>query len=154
MQTLRKKALAVAGRAVDGILPPRCVVSGQMVEHQGMLAPDVWADLDFITEPFCNVCGFPFDFEVETESQCAACLEDRPPYESARAALKYGESSRGIILGFKHADKTHAVRAFVPWLKNAGAGILEEADILTPVPLHFWRLVARRYNQAALMAYA
>lgn len=48
-------------------------------------------------------------------------LANAPPYETARAALKYGEASRDLILGFKHGDKTHAVKAFMPWLKRAGA---------------------------------
>lgn len=30
--------------------------------------------------------------------------------------------------------------------------MLKEADFIVPVPLHFWRLVSRRYNQAALIA--
>ncbi len=154
MQTLRTRVSGVLNMAVDAVLPPRCIVSGEMVERQGMIAPLVWADLDFIAEPFCAVCGFPFEFEVEKSSQCASCLANRPPYESARAALKYGDTSRDIILGFKHADKTHAVKAFIPWLKRAGADMLKEADIIVPVPLHFWRLVSRRYNQAALMANA
>lgn len=154
MQTLRTRVSDVLGMAVDAVLPPRCIVSGEMVERQGMIAPAVWADLDFIADPFCAVCGFPFEFEVEKSAQCASCLANRPPYESARAALKYGDTSRDIILGFKHADKTHAVKAFVPWLKRAGAEMIKEADIIAPVPLHFWRLVSRRYNQAALMANA
>lgn len=154
MQTLRMRIFDMATLAVDAILPPRCIVSGQMVERQGMLSPDIWAKLDFIVEPFCAHCGFPFDFEVEKEALCASCLADSPPYTSARSALKYAEVSREIILGFKHADKTHAVLAFVPWLKRAGMEMLKDADILVPVPLHFWRLLSRRYNQAGLMAYA
>ncbi len=144
----------LVGMVVDTILPPRCVVSGQEVERQGMLAPEIWTTLDFIAAPFCTICGFPFDFEVDADSQCASCLANPPPYESARAALKYGESSRSLILGFKHADKTYAVKAFLPWMKRAGAEMLKEADMLVPVPLHFWRLVSRRYNQAAIIAHA
>lgn len=154
MQTLRAKVSGVLGLAVDTVLPPRCIVSGQMVERQGMIAPEIWSTLDFIAAPFCAICGFPFEFEAGEEAQCASCLANAPPYETARAALKYGESSRDIILGFKHGDKTHAVKAFMPWLKRAGADMLKEADFLVPVPLHFWRLVSRRYNQAALIAQA
>ena len=57
-----------------------------------------------------------------------------------------------MILGFKHADKTHAVLSFMPWLKTAGQDFLMDADYLVPVPLHPWRLLRRRYNQAGLMA--
>jgi ComF family protein len=152
MQEIRAKLRAAAGLALDSVLPPRCIVSGQPVERQGQVAPDVWAGLDFIGEPFCVACGFPFDFEVDGEARCAACLALEPPYETARAALKYGETSRDIILGFKHADKTHAVTAFMPWLKRAGKEMLAEADMIAPVPLHYWRMISRRYNQSAIIA--
>lgn len=140
--------------AVDTVLPPRCVVTGEIVDKQGMIAPEAWGQLDFIADPICEQCGFPFDFEVEKGSLCASCLDYPPPFEAARSALKYDDVSRDMILGFKHADQTHNVRAFIPWLEKAGAESLQDADILMPVPLHHWRLIKRRYNQAAIIANA
>lgn len=141
-------------KSVDTVLPPRCVVTGEMVDRQGMIHPQAWTQLDFITNPMCETCGFPFEFEVDEGSLCASCIDHPPPFESVRSALKYNEASRDMILGFKHADKTHSVLAFVPWMENAGAQMLAEADMLMPVPLHRWRLLSRRYNQAAIMVQA
>ena len=152
MQNIRQQCETLFWQAVDTVLPPRCVASGEMVEQQGMIAPKIWADLDFIVNPMCVSCGFPFDFEVDTGSLCTYCLERPPPFETARSALKYNDAIRRIILGFKHADKTYMAKAFAPWLKRAGAEMLEIADLLVPVPLHPWRLVKRRYNQSALIA--
>lgn len=143
-----------AMKAVDIVLPPRCVLSGDLVERQGMIAPAAWASLDFIAPPFCDCCGRPFEFEVGQGALCVECLEDRPSFNTARAPLKYNDASRDLILGFKHGDKTHAVLAFVPWLQRTGADMLAYADYLVPVPLHRWRFMRRRYNQAAIMAYA
>lgn len=154
MKHLENRLKTALDLAIDTLLPPRCVVSGQLVDRQGMLSPEVWKRLDFLGNPFCAHCGMPFEFEVENGSLCASCLERRPVYDSARAALRYNDASREIILGFKHGDKTHAVLAFIPWLKKAGAEILPQADFLIPVPLHPWRLLARRYNQAGLIAQA
>ena len=39
-------------------------------------------------------------------------------------------------------------------MARAGAALLHDADLLVPVPLHRRRLIARRYNQAALLARA
>jgi ComF family protein len=39
-------------------------------------------------------------------------------------------------------------------MARAGAELLEDADLLAPVPLHRSRLFARRYNQAALLCHA
>ena len=144
--------MSLLTRAIDTILPPRCPVSGDIVTAHGMVAPHIWADFDFIAAPFCKVCGIPFDYDIEGDPTCSDCLENPPPYTSSRAALRYNENSRDIVLGFKHADKMHAVKIFTPWLKTAGADVLNKADALIPVPLHPWRLIKRRYNQAALIA--
>ena len=39
-------------------------------------------------------------------------------------------------------------------LARAGAALIADADLVVPVPLHRWRLFTRRYNQAALLAFA
>jgi ComF family protein len=40
------------------------------------------------------------------------------------------------------------------WLSHAGRELLAEADALVPVPLHWRRLWARRFNQSAMLAAA
>lgn len=150
---------------IDRVLPPRCVLTGQKVEAQGMLAPEAWAALNFIASPFCARCGSPFAYEIANDPApsfagmgetvvCVTCLNRPPPYRTARAALKYDDSSRPLILGFKHGDKTHMASAFAPWLARAGGEMLESAEMLIPVPLHRWRLLSRRYNQSAILCAA
>lgn len=146
--------MKAAQKILDLVLPPRCVVSGQEVDRQGMLAPAIWAGLRFIAAPQCARCGLPFDYEVEEATICGGCIEDEPAFASARSALVYDNGSRDLILRFKHADQMHSVRSFLPWLKSAGEEMLKEADYLVPVPLHRWRLLKRRYNQAAVTAWA
>lgn len=143
-----------AEKAVDLVLPPRCPVSGDPVEEQGMLAPAVWKDMPFIVSPFCACCGLPFDLSLEWggDTVCASCLDDPPPFRKGRSALRYEGAGRDLVLAFKHGDKTHAARCFVPWLVRAGAEFLNDADALVPVPLHPWRLLRRRYNQSCIMA--
>jgi predicted amidophosphoribosyltransferase len=40
------------------------------------------------------------------------------------------------------------------WIGQAGRELLAEADALVPVPLHWRRLWARRFNQSAMLAVA
>lgn len=143
-------------RLIDAILPPRCAFTGNLVDSQGMIAPEAWAGLSFITVPNCHNCGMPFEFAPSAGAamQCAACLTDPPEFSMARSALAYDDASRGFILGFKHGDQTEAVVTMVPWLRAAGADFWDAADMIVPVPLHRWRLLRRRYNQAALMGRA
>ena len=139
---------------IDFVLPPRCIVTGEIVDEQGMLSPVSWGDLNFISDPQCERCGFPFDFdtgEAKEGNICAACQKSPPLYNKARSALIYGEASRDIILAYKHADQTQSLPSFVPWLKRAGDTVLKDADYLVPVPLHRWRILRRRFNQSSLM---
>jgi ComF family protein len=66
--------------------------------------------------------------------------------------MRYDEGARPLILRFKHADRTEAAPAFARWMARSGAALLEDCDLIAPVPLHRWRLLRRRYNQAALLA--
>jgi len=150
------------GKLLDFILPPRCVLTGEIVDEQGMIAPSAWAELNFIAPPYCSHCGVPFGFDVdegdETDEEddgqttCNDCLDNPPEYIKARAALIYDEASRNLILPFKHGDKTHYTKAFLPWLNNAGGQMIKGCDYMIPVPLHPLRLFQRRFNQAGLIA--
>lgn len=143
---------------MDYILPPRCPISGEIVDSHGAVSPQAWAGLSFISAPFCDVCGFPFEFAVPLNAAgptlCPACQAEPPPFAKARAALRYDDASRSFILGFKHGDQTQSVVSMVPWLRAAGADFWGQADLVMPVPLHRWRLLRRRYNQAALIGAA
>ncbi len=148
-------ALRGAGTAaLDLLLPPRCLACGVMVEANGLLCPRCWSGLDFIAPPLCESCGLPFAFAVAERTRCAACLAEPPAFARARAALVYDDASRRLILGFKHADRTEAAPTFARWLLRAGAPLIAEAELIVPVPLHRWRLLRRRYNQAGLLALA
>lgn len=143
---------SVLADGLNLVLPPRCPVTGGIVDMQGMISSDAWRELVFIADPLCAHCGVPLAFETEGNARCVTCLETPPIYHCARAALQYNDISRDLVLGFKHGDKTHIVQSFIPWLKQAGREMLGQADYLIPVPLYPARLIMRRYNQAALIA--
>ena len=125
-----------------------------MVASPGTLCADCWERTDFLAPPCCDACGVPFEFETAAGALCAACLRRPPAFDRARAVFRYDESSRTLVLAFKHGDRTDAAPAFGEWLARAGAELLAECDLLVPVPLHWTRLFQRRYNQAALLAQA
>lgn len=147
-------ARRLAVLTLDALLPPRCLACGGGVDRQGGLCPACWSSLTFIAAPLCACCGLPFEYAVDAGVLCGACVASPPAFTRARSVLVYDDGSRPLVLGFKHADRTHAAVAFGAWLARAGAELLGDADLLVPVPLHRWRLFRRRYNQAALLAQA
>lgn len=142
------------GKAVDILMPPQCLSCGRIVDTVGTLCSTCWSKLRFIEAPFCAVCGVPFAVDLGEDAICGECARSRPAYRRARAVLVYDEGSKPLILKFKHGDRGEAAVPFGSWMARVGAGILADADLLVPVPLHWTRLFARRYNQAALLAYA
>jgi len=147
---------------LDALLPPQCLACGELVAEPGALCADCWIKLRFIAAPLCRICGWPFEVDPAAglteggaaETVCGACLREPPVFDKARAALVYDEASRGLILGFKHADRTHAAPSFARWMSTAAGPLLADVDLIAPVPLHWSRLIARRYNQAALLSNA
>lgn len=143
-----------AGRAVlDVLLPPQCLTCDAPVEAPGQFCQACFGETTFITEPCCVACGMPFSHAVAGVAPvCAACAADPPPWGEARAALSYDAQSRRVVLPFKHADRPELAAALARLMARAGDALLARADLLVPVPLHRRRLLARRYNQSALLA--
>jgi ComF family protein len=139
---------------LDVLMPPQCLRCGMIVETTGTLCPACWPQLRFIDGPHCAVCGVPFEVDLGEGAICGECARSRPPYGQARAVLVYDDGSKPLILKFKHGDRGEAAVPYGRWMARTGAEILADADVLVPVPLHWTRLFARRYNQAALLAYA
>jgi len=141
-------------RLLDMVLPPIPLEEGAAappVQSPGLSA-DAWGRVAFIAPPFCDGCGAPFDYEMGEAVRCAACLARQPWFDHGRAACLYDEHSRDLILKLKHADRTDLCGLFARWLARAAADLLPDLDAVAPVPLHRWRLLRRRYNQAAEIA--
>lgn len=139
---------------LDALLPPRCVACGAEIGRGGALCGSCWNRIRFIAAPLCAGCGVPFELPAEPGARCGACLTEAPLWGRARSVFVYDQASRSLVLDFKHGDRTEAAPAFGAWLARAGAELLDDADLLVPVPLHRWRLFRRRYNQAGLLAHA
>jgi ComF family protein len=147
-------AAARTGRVLlDALLPPRCLKCGEAVADPGALCHGCWSALAFLDGPACSCCGHPFAHEAGPGALCGSCAAARPPFRRARAALRYEEGCRDLILRFKHADRTDAAPALARWMSRAGAELTQDCDLLAPVPLHWLGLLRRRYNQAALLSH-
>ena len=148
-----RRGLTRTGRAVlDLVYPPLCIGCRAQVAEPGALCAACWQKIRFLDGPMCAACGQPFEFDPGEGTLCAACHAHPPAYDKARAVMRYDESSRGPILALKHGDRLDLSPAFVRWLDRGGRALLDEADLIVPVPLHPSRLWRRRYNQSAELA--
>ncbi len=139
---------------LDALLPPRCLGCGAGIDADGALCAKCWRAVDFIDGPVCACCGLPFDFDEGEDALCGVCLRTPPAFDRARAVMRYDAASRGLVLGFKHGDRTDGTPTYGAWLVRAGVPLLKSGTVVAPVPLHRRRLFRRRYNQSALLALA
>jgi len=142
----------LARNIVDLILPPQCISCRSVIDSAGNICAGCWKQLNFISEPLCEACGYPFPYEAPGIKFCAACARKAPPFDRARAALCYDEQSKRLVTGLKFSDKTHQAPTFSKLMAVSGNALITESDCIIPVPLHRIRLFMRRYNQAALLA--
>lgn len=146
-------ARSLARGAADLILPPLAHDSPEATAAAGLTA-DAWSRVVFLEDPVCDGCGAAFEMDggAFASARCAACLARPYAFARARAACLYDEASRGLILRFKHGDHQPFAPLFARWLSRAAAPLLVGADAVVPVPLHRFRLLSRRFNQAAEIA--
>jgi len=64
----------------------------------------------------------------------------------------YRDMGRALVLRFKHGDRQDVARITLPWMVGAARSFVQSDTVFVPIPLHWSRLVKRRYNQAALLA--
>lgn len=139
----------------DVLLPPRCTRCGKIISDNHSLCADCFNEINFISQPYCAKCGHPFEEAPQNKNMlCGACMKKvKTPFRLSRSAMQYDDASKNMILSFKFMDKTENAAAFAKWLKLAGADIFREGvDVIVPIPLHYTRLLKRRYNQSALIA--
>lgn len=148
MKNILKKILNI-------ILPPRCLHCGKTVLSAHTLCENCFDKINFITVPYCKICGMPFENEVDANllKTCAECASKKRITRMNRSALIYDDFSKKLILDFKFYAKTQNANILAKWLYAAGKDIFEEGvDLIMPVPLSYRRLLRRGYNQSAILA--
>jgi ComF family protein len=142
---------AAFGAALDVALPPLCPACRELVGDNGLCAA-CWSKLSLIAPPYCERLGIPFAYDPGPGVLSMQAIADPPAYTRARAAVRYDEIARTLVHSLKYGDRLDLAPTAGRWMARAGRELLEDADALVPVPLHWRRLWARRFNQSALLA--
>ena len=144
---------AVLGTALDLALPPLCPACREPVDGRALCSA-CWSKLSFITRPYCERLGIPFVYDPGPGILSMEAIADPPAYRRARAAVRFDEIARALVHALKYGDRLDLAPMMGRWVSHAGRELLAEADALVPVPLHWRRLWARRFNQSAMLAAA
>jgi predicted amidophosphoribosyltransferase len=137
------------------IYPPQCLTCSAQLDEDFGLCPACWRETPFITGLVCDQCGLPLPGdEAEGAVLCDDCLHTPRPWQQGRAAMMYRANGRNLVLALKHGDRLDLARPAGPWLARAARPMLVPGMLVAPVPLHWLRLVRRRYNQSAVLSAA
>ena len=140
---------------IHAIYPPQCVACDALaMEDHGLCGP-CWSETEFIAGAICDTCGAPLlGGDVSEIAQCDDCMTIARPWNRGRAALRYSGNGRKLSLRLKHGDRADLAVPVAKWMALSATPLITSKTVLVPVPLHWTRLVSRRYNQAAELARA
>jgi ComF family protein len=151
---IRGSMRAMWRTVLDTALAPLCPSCREPLGDGAGLCASCWAKLSLIEPPYCARLGIPFIYDPGPGLLSMEAMANPPAYDRARAAVRYDEIARKLVVSFKYGDRTDFAPMMGRWMARAGRELLTDADALMPVPLHWRRLWARRFNQAAALSKA
>ncbi|HET8974180.1 MAG TPA: ComF family protein [Pseudolabrys sp.] len=148
----RNGLLSALRFALDFALPQLCPSCREPLGDGNGLCAHCWSRLSLIEPPYCARLGIPFAYDPGANLLSMEAIASPPAYDRARAAVRYDDISRALVHSFKYSDRLDLSPMMGQWMARAGRELLVDADALVPVPLHWRRLWARRFNQSAALA--
>lgn len=136
------------------LYPPQCVMCEARTEVDFALCGACWGETPFIEGLCCDACGVPLHGSGVPEDGvfCDDCMVIARPWSKGRAVMAYRDKARRLVLSLKHGDRTDLARSAAPWMARTAKDLLTADTMIVPVPLHRFRLLRRKFNQAALLA--
>ena len=156
------------GQAVlDLIYPTQCVSCDTRLDDEMSLCGACWRQTPFILGLVCDLCGTPLPGDGPADGGdrqgqpadgsrilCDDCMATPRPWQRGRALFSYRDNARRLVLQLKHGDRTDLARPMARWLAGIAAPVVTDDTVVAPVPLHWSRVLVRRYSQSALLARA
>lgn len=138
------------------LYPEVCQLCGQerASAAESFLCASCRASVRFVSRPFCERCGLPFQGAFTDSFECADCKAQGWSFSSARAAV----IARDTMLEVIHRYKYQHALWFEPFLAQL---LIDRAvseispsrwDWIIPVPLHPTKQREREFNQAERLA--
>lgn len=141
-------------RALDVVYPAHCPGCGAGTSEPGTLCGACWRQVPFIARPFCERLGVPFTVDIGGTLLSPQAIAEPPVFGRARAVALHEGHARDFVHRLKFSDRLDLAPPMGRMMAAAGREVLEGAEGLVPVPLHWTRLLWRRFNQAAHLAEA
>ncbi|MEJ5348048.1 MAG: ComF family protein [Desulfosoma sp.] len=140
----------------DVVFPPRCAACGKISEDtHPFWCRSCLHQVTFLASPLCPLCGLPYTPSAEMPDHlCGECLQGHYRFDAARSVALYEGPVRRGILQLKFGARLHWAPALGRLLAQHAPtrALLDQCDLILPVPMHLRRVQRRGFNQAALLA--
>lgn len=138
--------------AIDLVMPPTCPGCRTLLGSPAGLCFSCWQKVRFLERPWCERLGTPLSLDLGPGVLSAEAIANPPRYAKARSAVVYDGLVPDLVQAFKYSDRLDLAPMFAGWMLRVAGELIEETDLIVPVPLHWTRLVKRRFNQAGVLA--
>ncbi|MGE3808133.1 MAG: ComF family protein [Gemmataceae bacterium] len=152
--------MSLAGELSRGLLqlvyPETCAVCNQLITAgPSQVCVACRAELLCDTLPSCPRCAGTVGPYTATEVGCFSCRDDRFSFERAIRLGPYDGLLRDVVLRMKLPSGEGLAEVMGEiWGEHSAPRLRElRADVVVPVPLHWWRRLRRGFNQSELLAY-
>lgn len=137
-------------QVLDAIYPPRCIACPSWTETPAGLCSKCWSETTFFSGDVCSFCGVPVATGGgEEQLVCEGCHKNQPCWDAGRSAVAYDGTGRRLVLALKHSDRLDTAPVLAQWMVQAARPLIDPDTLIIPVPLHWRRLLARKFNQAS-----
>lgn len=138
------------------VLAPCCASCSERLASptQGAVCEACWSSILPASGPLCRICGDALVSWRHAGSGeiCARCARTPRVISIGRAVGPYEGTLRDILHALKYDGRRSIAAPLAARMRAAGTDVLEGADAVVPVPLHFLRQYSRGFNQAAELA--
>lgn len=102
----------------------------------------------------CDTNGVPLQGDPIETDMCETCHSAPPIWKKGRAVGMYEGPLRRMTLALKHGDRQDIALHMARWMVGVRDQLIGPETTLVPVPLHWTRMIRRRFNQSVLIANA
>jgi ComF family protein len=171
---ISRAARDAANGLVAALLAPACAVCSALLDAplSGCVCSNCWRSIRPITPPICDRCGdslartsqslIPSPQPLTPNPQslvgnprslvCAQCRKGVGAVDRARAVGEYEGALREVVHALKYSRRHSLARPLAERMRQRGAELIEDAECVVPVPLHWRREHQRGFNQAREIA--
>jgi ComF family protein len=139
--------------ALDFCFPWSCAVCKVGFEGRGPLCKTCTTALDELQEePCCPLCAMSLPMHG---NPCPYCMNKGPAnFERVVRLTSYHDPLRALIHHFKYHRRWTLGEELAErlWQLSRAKEVMEQTEVLVPVPLHWRRQLPRGYNQAEVIA--